>query len=50
MVQVVEQPMMQQPIQQTAPQLIKEHSETVSGQTPQDVIGNLMSKFVIQQN
>ena len=49
-VQVVEQPMMQQPVQQTAPQLIKEHSETVSGQTPQDVIGNLMSKFAIQQN
>ena len=44
------QVIMQAPVQQTAPQMIKEHSETVTGQSPQEVIGNLMSKFAIQQN
>ena len=49
--QFVQQPMVQQESQQTltAPQIINQNSQTVTGQSPQDVINNLMSRFNVQQ-
>ena len=54
-VQQFAQPMqMQQPVQQpaqqmTAPQLIAQNSETISGQNSADLIKDIMSKFNINQ-
>lgn len=35
--------------QPSAPQLINEHTETVTGQNPADVVNNLMARFGVQQ-